>query len=52
MGTTGFILILLVPSMEDYEQRTARLFADNELVQSYRSIVVLDRVKVGLEVPT
>lgn len=52
MGTAGFILILLVPSMEDYEQRTARLFADNELVRSYRSIVVLDRVKVGLSVPT
>ena len=52
MGVAGFILILLVPSMEDYEQRTARLFADNELVRSYRSIVVLDRVKVGLSVPT
>lgn len=52
MGAAGFILVLLVPSMEDYEQRTARLFADNELVQTYRSIVVLDRVKVGLSVPT
>jgi DNA-binding Lrp family transcriptional regulator len=50
-GSAGLILILLVPTMEDYEQRTARLFADNELVRSYRSIVVLDRVKVGLDVP-
>lgn len=50
-GEAGFILILLVPSMEEYEQRTAPLFADNELVRSYRTIVVLDRVKVGLSVP-
>lgn len=50
-GTEGFVLVLLVPSMEEYEQRTARLFADNELVRSYRTIVVLDRVKVGMNVP-
>ncbi|PYD72951.1 Lrp/AsnC family transcriptional regulator [Novacetimonas hansenii] len=50
-GTAGFILILLVPSMEDYEQRTARLLADNELVRSYRTVVVLDRVKTGTGVP-
>ena len=50
-GTAGFVLILLVPSVEDYEQRTARLFADNEMVRSYRAIVVLDRVKVTCELP-
>ncbi|WP_066781795.1 Lrp/AsnC family transcriptional regulator [Sphingomonas sp. CCH5-D11] len=50
-GTAGFILILLVPTMEDYEARTARLFADNELVRSYRTIVVLDRVKTGMSLP-
>lgn len=50
-GTAGFVLILLVPSMQDYEERTARLFADNDMVRSYRTIVVLDRVKVGVGVP-
>ncbi|MFT4077090.1 MAG: Lrp/AsnC family transcriptional regulator [Asticcacaulis sp.] len=50
-GTAGLIVILLVPSMEVYEARTARLFADNELVQAYRTIVVLDRIKTGLQVP-
>lgn len=50
-GAAGFVLVLLVPSMEEYEQRTARLFADNELVRSYRTIVVLDRVKTGMSVP-
>ncbi len=50
-GTAGFIVILLVPSMEDYERQTARLFADNALVRSYRTIVVLDRVKIGMGIP-
>ncbi|RZM22778.1 MAG: Lrp/AsnC family transcriptional regulator, partial [Sphingomonas sp.] len=50
-GTAGFILILLVPTMEDYEARTARLFADNDLVRSYRTIVVLDRIKAGSTLP-
>ncbi len=50
-GTAGFILVLLVPSMEDYETRTAWLFADNEMVRSYRTIVVLDRVKVTSSLP-
>lgn len=50
-GTAGLIVILLVPSMEVYEERTARLFADNDLIHVYRSIVVLDRIKVGLNVP-
>ncbi|MBE7618205.1 Lrp/AsnC family transcriptional regulator [Gluconacetobacter entanii] len=50
-GTAGFVLILLVPSMEDYEERTARLLADNELVRSYHTVVVLDRVKTGTGVP-
>ncbi|GGE20314.1 AsnC family transcriptional regulator [Aureimonas endophytica] len=50
-GTAGFVLVLLVPSMEDYETRTARLFADNEMVRSYRTIVVLDRVKTTTSLP-
>lgn len=50
-GEAGFVVILQVPTMEDYERRIARLFADNDLVRSYRTTVVLDRVKVGLGVP-
>ena len=50
-GTVGFVLILLVPSMEGYDKHIARLFADNELVRSYSTTVVLDRVKVTLNVP-
>jgi len=50
-GTAGFVLVLVVPSMEDYEARTARLLADNEMVRSYRTVVVIDRVKVGTNLP-
>ncbi len=50
-GVAGLILVLLVPTTEAYEQRTAGLFGENPLVRSYRTIVVLDRVKVGLSVP-
>lgn len=50
-GIAGMILVLLVPTTEAYELRTAGLFGDNKLVRSYRTILVLDRVKVGLTVP-
>lgn len=49
-GVAGFVVIMLVPSMSEYEERARRLFADNENVKSYRSTVVLDRVKVGLNI--
>lgn len=46
-GNGGLILIVLVEDMEAYERLARRLFADNDLVTSYRSLVVLDRVKTG-----
>jgi len=49
-GKASFILILLVPDMASYEVLSRRLFADNELVQSFQTLVVLDPVKVTLEV--
>lgn len=49
-GNGGFILILLVPDMASYEALSRRLFADNEHVTTFRTLVVLDPVKVTLEV--
>ncbi|MBY6264350.1 Lrp/AsnC family transcriptional regulator [Azospirillum sp. 412522] len=49
-GKASFVLILLVPDMASYELLSRRLFADNELVQSFQTMVVLDPVKVTLEV--
>lgn len=51
MGAAGFVVMVVAPSLAEYEQISARLFADNELVRSYRSMMVLDRVKSGLTLP-
>lgn len=50
-GNAGIILIMSVPSTEEYEARTARLLGDNPYVMSYRTIIVLDRVKSDLALP-
>ncbi|HZU64041.1 MAG TPA: Lrp/AsnC family transcriptional regulator [Novosphingobium sp.] len=50
-GASGFVLILVAESLGAYEAISSRLFADNEMVRSYRSMVVLDRVKVGAQLP-
>ncbi|WP_372395829.1 Lrp/AsnC family transcriptional regulator [Azospirillum sp. HJ39] len=49
-GRASFILILLAPDMAGYEALSRRLFADNELVNSFQTLVVLDPVKVTLDV--
>ncbi|WP_075656632.1 Lrp/AsnC family transcriptional regulator [Pseudochrobactrum sp. B5] len=50
-GSAGLILIMTVPTTEEYESRTAQLLGENHLVKSYRTIIVLDRVKVDLSLP-
>lgn len=44
-GGISFVLIILAPDMRTYEGLTRRLFAENELVTSFRTLVALDRVK-------
>jgi DNA-binding Lrp family transcriptional regulator len=44
-GGISFVLIIVAPDMRAYEGLTRRLFAENELVKSYRTLVALDRVK-------
>lgn len=51
-GNGGLILIMLVEDMESYGKLAMQLFADNELVSTFRSLPVLDRVKTGLTVQT
>lgn len=51
LGTVGFVLMVVAASLAEYERTITRLFADNDLVRSYHSMVVLDRVKVGLSLP-
>ncbi len=44
-GGVSFVLIIVAPDMRTYEGLTRRLFAENELVESFRTLVALDRVK-------
>lgn len=44
-GGISFFLIVVTPDMRSYERLTRRLFAENEAVASYRTLVALDRVK-------
>lgn len=50
-GDADFMLIVTVPTMADYEALTQRLFFGNSNVKRFRTLVVMDRVKVGLTVP-
>lgn len=49
-GGISFILIIVTSDMTAYEEITRRLFAQNDSVGSYRSLIALDRVKSGCEV--
>ncbi|MDC7681961.1 Lrp/AsnC family transcriptional regulator [Asticcacaulis sp. BYS171W] len=49
-GEADFVLIVLVETMEQYEALARRLFYDNRNVKTFKSMVTLDRVKVGLSV--
>lgn len=44
-GGVSFVLIIISRDMRSYEALTRRLFAENELVSDYRTLVALDRVK-------
>ncbi len=50
-GEADFILVIVVPTMTDYEALTRRLFFENNNVKKFRTFVTMDRVKVGLAVP-
>ncbi|AOW49187.1 AsnC family transcriptional regulator [Acetobacter ascendens] len=49
-GGISFVLIIVTADMKSYEQITRRIFAQNDFVSSYRSLIALDRVKSGGEI--
>lgn len=51
-GEVDFVLVLTVASMQEYQALARRLFAENANVTWFKTIVALDRVKVGLSVPS
>ena len=50
-GTMDFVLVVTARSMEDYAAFARVWFESNTTVARYDTHVVLERVKVGLEVP-
>ncbi|HET6537925.1 MAG TPA: Lrp/AsnC family transcriptional regulator [Sphingopyxis sp.] len=49
-GGLSFILVITTTDMRAYEALTRRLFGENPHVESYRSLIALDRVKAGMAV--
>ena len=50
-GEADFMLVLLVPSMKRFQKICDELFHNNANVEWFKTTVVLDRVKVSLDVP-
>ena len=50
-GGVSYILVLSATSLSHFDSLLRRLFSDNEDVGTYRTFIVLNRVKVGLSVP-
>ena len=50
-GEADFMLVIVVETMKAYEILARQLFYENRNIKWFRSIVVMDRVKVSLDVP-
>lgn len=50
-GESDFILVVTVPTMSHYEALTRHIFFENGNIKRFRTLVVMDRVKVTLGVP-
>lgn len=50
-GEADFILVITVANMSDYEALSQRLFHDNKNVKWFRSMIAMERIRVGLNMP-
>ncbi len=50
-GETDFVLLVTARSMEDYEQFSRRFFYKNPDIKTFKTLVVMDRVKSGFALP-
>ncbi|MCC8967342.1 Lrp/AsnC family transcriptional regulator [Bradyrhizobium sp. Pear76] len=50
-GDADFVLYITSRSMEDYEQFTRRFFHVNPEIKTYKTMVILDRVKASFAIP-
>lgn len=51
-GGTDFVLVVTASDMTAYEKFTHDMFFNNPNVKTFQTNVVMDRVKVGLTIPT
>ncbi|WP_260436214.1 Lrp/AsnC family transcriptional regulator [Burkholderia sp. Bp9143] len=50
-GDADFFIIMNVRTMKDYEDIARRIFYEHKSVKWFRTIVVMDRVKIGISAP-
>lgn len=50
-GDADFVLVVTAENMESYEQFTRRFFYENPNIKGFKTMVVMDRVKAGFELP-
>lgn len=50
-GEYDYVLIFLVRDMDQYTELTRRLFHANNNVRTFKTLVVMERVKAGMNVP-
>ena len=50
-GKTDFILLISMPTMEDYDEFVQKFLFENRNVKRFETHVVMDRVKIQLDAP-
>ena len=50
-GGSDFVLIVTAKDMADYELLTRRIFFDNRNIRKFHTVVVMETVKSGLQIP-
>lgn len=50
-GNDDFIIIVTIENMLEYEKLTHKLFFSNDNIQKFNSTVVMENVKIGLDIP-
>lgn len=50
-GDADFVIYVTARTMDEYEQFTRRFFYENPNIKAFKTMVIVDRVKVGFAVP-
>lgn len=50
-GDTDFVLLVAARSLEDYERFTQTFFWEKPDIKSFKTMIVMDTVKLGFELP-